>query len=213
MSPRRLSRQESAARTKARLLDIAEKEFLRRGYAATSLDRIAETAGYSKGAVYGNFSSKEELCLAVLDRYFTSQFQTFATELAAAEHTVEARKAVLERWWEKVVGEQKWRLLAVEFSAFARKNRRLQGQLAERERIARPAIAALIEEQCRQLGLTPVLPAADLAVVIPALGAGLALQRAADPTIRASLVTDTLWALLGVDRAPAAATPVSAEVS
>jgi len=197
MKSRRLTRQESAARTRARLLDVAEKEFLRRGYAATSLDRIAETAGYSKGAVYGNFASKEELCLAVIDRRFTVVFQQFATDLASADQTLEARLAVFESWWTKVIGDHNWRLLTVEFSALARPNRRLQKQLGERERTLRSAIASILEQQYRQLGLTPVLPADDLAVVLIAVAGGIALQRAHDPTIRPTLLTDAMRTLLG----------------
>ena len=63
----RLSRVESQALTRARLLDAAQDLFRREGYATTSVDRIAEAAGYSKGAFYSNFEGKEAIFLAVLD--------------------------------------------------------------------------------------------------------------------------------------------------
>ncbi|MGH9186510.1 MAG: TetR/AcrR family transcriptional regulator [Acidimicrobiales bacterium] len=196
MSPRRLSRQESAARTRVRLLDIAEREFLRRGYGATSLDRIAETAGFSKGAVYGNFAGKEELCLAVVDRHYTAQFGEFTQELAAAEQTIEARLAVFAQWHAKMLGDHRWRLLFVEFAAHARQNRQLGKQLAQRDRRVRAAIVALLEQQYSQLGLIPPLPLDQVAVVIMAIAGGIALQRALDPEIPASLLTDAVRVFL-----------------
>ncbi|MGH9005463.1 MAG: TetR family transcriptional regulator, partial [Acidimicrobiia bacterium] len=74
---RRLTRQESQARTRALVLETATAEFLARGYAGTSLERVAETAGFSKGAVYAHFAGKEDLCLAVLETHFFAQLQRF----------------------------------------------------------------------------------------------------------------------------------------
>ncbi len=62
----RLKRSESQARTRERLLQAATDLFRRDGYAITSLERIAEAAGFTKGAVYSNFDSKEAIYLEVL---------------------------------------------------------------------------------------------------------------------------------------------------
>jgi AcrR family transcriptional regulator len=62
----RLKRSESQARTRERLLQAASDLFRRDGYAITSLERIAEAAGFTKGAVYSNFDSKEAIYLEVL---------------------------------------------------------------------------------------------------------------------------------------------------
>jgi len=64
----RLTREESRARTRELLLASATQLFGREGYAATSVERIAESAGFSKGAVYSNFESKEAIFLEVLDQ-------------------------------------------------------------------------------------------------------------------------------------------------
>ncbi len=69
MEPPR-SRRESQAQTRLRLMEVASDEFLEGGYRATSLERVAETAGFSQGAVYSNFAGKEDLVLAVLDQHF-----------------------------------------------------------------------------------------------------------------------------------------------
>ncbi len=60
-SPRR-------ARTRERLLDAAFEVFAEHGFAASSVEQIAEHAGFTRGAFYSNFSTKEELFMALVDR-------------------------------------------------------------------------------------------------------------------------------------------------
>jgi AcrR family transcriptional regulator len=196
----RLTRQESQARTRALLLEVAATEFLAHGYTGTSLERVAETAGFSKGAVYANFAGKEELCLAVLENHFFAQLQTFVVDFAGGGETIEDRLAVLERWWDILLADDEWQLLAMEFAVQTRRNRKIQEQLAERERMVRAAVTALLTQQIRQLGVTPVLPPDQLGVVLVAVVGGIAVQRLIDPSIPASLLTDAVRALFRAPR-------------
>jgi len=196
---KRLTRQESQARTRALLLEVATAEFLAHGYTGTSLERIAELAGFSKGAVYGNFAGKEELCLAVLENHFFAQLQKFVAEFAAGGDTIEDRLAVLEHWLEMLLAEDDWQVLAVEFAVHTRRNPKIQQQLAERERMVRAAVTALLSQQIKQLGVKPVLPPEQLGIVLVSVVGGITVQRLLDPTIPASLVTDAVRALF---RAP-----------
>jgi AcrR family transcriptional regulator len=66
MARKRLTREESKAKTRQELIRAANRLFLRNGYVATSLANIAEEAALTKGAVYSNFESKEDLFLALL---------------------------------------------------------------------------------------------------------------------------------------------------
>lgn len=63
----RMTRAESKERTRQRLLAQAQRLFRERGYAATSLEQIAEAAEVTKGAIYGHFVSKEDLMLSALE--------------------------------------------------------------------------------------------------------------------------------------------------
>jgi len=63
----RVTRAESKERTRQRLLTEAQRLFRERGYAATSLEQIAEAAEVTKGAIYGHFASKEDLMLSALE--------------------------------------------------------------------------------------------------------------------------------------------------
>ena len=53
--------------TRERLLGEARRLFRERGYAATTLEQIAEAAGVTKGAIYGHFSSKEDLLISAIE--------------------------------------------------------------------------------------------------------------------------------------------------
>ena len=198
---KRLTRQESQARTRALLLEVAQTEFLANGYNNTSLERVAESAGFSKGAVYGNFpGGKEELCLAVLENHFFGQLQQFVIEFAAGGETIEDRLAVLQRWLEMLLAQEDWQLLAVEFAVQNRHNPKIQAQLAEREKMMRTAVTALLTQQISQLGVKPALPPDQLGVVLVAVVGGIAVQRLIDPTIPASLLTDAVRALFRAPR-------------
>ena len=64
----RLSRAERRQQTREELISAAEACFVSRGFHASSVDEVAERAGYTKGAVYSNFASKEDLFFAVYER-------------------------------------------------------------------------------------------------------------------------------------------------
>jgi AcrR family transcriptional regulator len=72
----RVTRAESKERTRQRLLAEAQRLFRERGYAATSLEQIAEAAEVTKGAIYGHFASKEELMLSAIEAAPTPDYST-----------------------------------------------------------------------------------------------------------------------------------------
>src|SRR3954453_5948932 len=108
MPPRkhRLTREERKAQTRSDLLRAASRLFVRNGFVATSLSDIAEEAALTKGAVYSNFDSKEELFLALLqetDRPDNAarQEETAPSDLSAAVgDTPEERAAA----WGRAIG-------------------------------------------------------------------------------------------------------------
>lgn len=74
----RATRQASKAATRERLLGEARRLFRERGYAATSLEQIADAAGVTKGAIYGHFSSKEHLLISAIE---AAPLPTWATAM------------------------------------------------------------------------------------------------------------------------------------
>lgn len=192
----RLNRAESQARTRAALLETATSLFLRDGYFATSLDKVADAAGFSKGAVYSNFRNKDELCLAVIDQIRADRVAEVAAALQAG--TAAERMAALEKWAEEHIGDVGWTLLELEFGTQARRDPTLRHELARRNReIA--AVSASVMGYAEGVGITPPpIPAQDLAVAFLAMGVGLGLFRALDPTVPISALTSTLRYLAGL---------------
>jgi AcrR family transcriptional regulator len=136
---RRLTREESKARTRHELLRAASRLFLRNGFVATSLSDIAEEAGLTKGAVYSNFESKEDLFLALLAGDAERPYA--ATENLAPSDTSVARgadaMARAQAWAEHLGGLKPNRrnvALFLEMNAFALRNDRVRAGVAEHNR-------------------------------------------------------------------------------
>lgn len=187
----RLTRAESQARTREHVLDTAYTLFLGEGFTATSMERVAEAAGYSKGAVYSNFATKNELCLAVLDRIAAEQVTQLATAMGDAPR-FEDRIAGFARWADETIGDSSWTALEVEFATANRHDQHVCEQLAQRRRAVTDALAALIRGQADELGITPALPADTAALTLLSLGIGLGVQRAFDPTVPVQPIVDLL---------------------
>jgi AcrR family transcriptional regulator len=68
MKRKRLTRQDSRGETRKNLLDAAQRLIATKGLGTASVEDIAAAAGYTRGAFYSNFSSKDELFLELLCR-------------------------------------------------------------------------------------------------------------------------------------------------
>ncbi|GAB2627803.1 TetR/AcrR family transcriptional regulator [Prescottella soli] len=193
----RLTRSESQARTRAELLATARDLFLTDGYAATSLEKVADAAGYSKGAVYSNFRGKKELCLEVLDLIHSSKFEEIAALLALDETPdLDAMLARVQDWAERTLGDVEWTMLEFEFIAASRHDPEVTAALASALAMAHGMVLALLNSLTAAMQVRLPIPPEDAARSILSLGVGLGIQRAIDPTISARIVTDNVRALL-----------------
>ncbi|MEN0137203.1 MAG: TetR/AcrR family transcriptional regulator [Rhodococcus sp. (in: high G+C Gram-positive bacteria)] len=195
----RLTRSESQARTRAHLVATARDLFLADGYAATSLEKVADEAGYSKGAVYSNFKNKKELCLEVLGLIHATKGQEIAAALGGGE-TMEERLEAFQAWAEKTLGDVGWTMLEFELIVLSRHDPELRDALTATLGVAREITVTLLKSFTDSLGVVLPVPAQDAASSILSLGVGLGIQRAIDPTISARVVTDNLRVLLAVSQ-------------
>lgn len=176
----RLSREEQRARTRAELLEAAATVFARNGYHATSVDMVAEAAGYTKGAVYSNFDSKEELFLAVIDEGLSQAVSTLEEIVSSA--APEDRAALVgERRSKLQVFDRDWHLLETEFALYAARNEHIRERLAERQLHIRTRIADLLRRHLGDIGATGQVDADDLARILIATGDGLTVMALAEP--------------------------------
>ena len=185
----RMTRAESQAQTRSQLLATARQMFFTDGYHPTSLEKVADAAGYSKGAVYSNFRNKDELCAAVLDEI---RAERFAEVLALVSQP--DRFEAIRDWAERVIGDPGWTPLEAEFAMHARPNEHLRTELAGR-------LDNLIEMLADGVGsaddLELKMPSREAATVLLALAIGLGLMRSIDPAIPVNGLIDTLRLVAG----------------
>jgi len=197
----RLSRAESQARTRALLVGTARSLFLRDGYAATSLEKVAEEAGFSKGAVYSNFEGKDALCLEVLDAIHQEVAEAVLGSLAGTASLEEAL-ATFDVWAEARLGDPEWSALEAEFAARSRHDPRLRAALAERNRRIRGMVGGALESTCERHGFTLAMPVEDAAGALFSLGVGLGLQRSLSPDLPVHLLSDVIRVIAGLPLPP-----------
>lgn len=188
------TRAESQARTRDALVATAQEMFLRDGYHVTSLEKVAEAAGYSKGAVYSNFRNKNELCMAAIDAIHDRELRSIGDALAAAT-TLEQRLTAFAAWADRMIGDENWTVLLVEFAAEIRRTPAVREQLATRERTIAEGIAKLLARNGKEFGLRAKLPYDVIAQAMLSMGIGLGIQRSIEPSLRVGVLTDVLRTL------------------
>ena len=165
--------------TRAALLDAAEQCFAARGYDAVTVPEIAKAAGYTTGAVYSNFSGKEELFLGLMERAMGGQAER-RQEVVAQETTAEGRLRQVARLWIDVVHERPEAVvLIVEFWGYSRRDPALRKRFAERMAQTRAGLAMLAAAGGAVKPDAP--PPEDVAMAAYGMAHGMALHHLADP--------------------------------
>ena len=178
---KRMTRAEKQASTRAALLEAAADAFTRVGYEAATVEGITEAAGFSRGAFYSNFESKDELFLTLIE----SRIRTSLHDIAAAfQQGVTAAERIRSggEFLDSLVAEDRqWCLLYMEFWARAVRNPKLRRRFAQQYEVWRTGIAELIEGQSRELGIELDASPRELASALIALFEGHVLQWLIDP--------------------------------
>ena len=194
----RLSRAERRERTRQELISAAEACFVSRGFHASSVDEVAERAGYTKGAVYSNFAAKEDLFFAVYER----RVERLLTEVdpglrrAGAEHAFDWLATTLIERRDRDDG---WLAVFLEFWAHALRYPELRDRFAAiHARLLEPlaeAVQQLAED--RGLALPADVTASQVALAWNAMEVGLGLERLTQPQAVDEVVARRMgWLLL-----------------
>ena len=191
---KRLSRTESVAQTRTRLLDAAEEVFAEHGFGATTLERIAERAGYTRGAVYANFASKDDLFLAVLDRWLDEDISRGGRINEESPSVGDALARLRELDGNRFADRGRF-LLLTEFRLYALRNPAVAPRLAEYERRCLAWYADVIRSWLPD----PPVPAERLAAIVLAMENGIAtLAHVAPDAVRHDAFIDALEMLTGL---------------
>jgi AcrR family transcriptional regulator len=179
--------------TRRHLLEAAAVVFARDGFHGARLDDVAALAGFTKGAVYSNFTSKDDLFLALLDDRVDQQFAVTAEMLDLGPHDREAQFPVMRDLVSVFFGEDEWAALYLEFVLYARRNTAARDKLMASSRRERDLIESLITREQGNVDAAAPYSTTALAEFSRAVFNGLSLTRLVDPeAITDRTLDDTL---------------------
>jgi len=169
----RLTRTESHAQTRERLLVAARQVFARHGFGGASVDMIAEEAGYSKGAIYSNFETKEAILVELLERYAEEQIADFK---AIMQLEPEATRDAYNKWLESMNADMDWDVMSMELQLHARRNPEFAERFYALEERLTNFYADIIAELFARAGRKPPLDTRSLSLAFRTLACALNLK-------------------------------------
>jgi AcrR family transcriptional regulator len=195
----RLTRQESRLETRTRLLESAAQLFARGGYEGASVDLIAESAGYSKGAFYSNFESKKAIFLELLDVHKQREIEALA-QLLARDIPASELLSLIRNLDAGHGSEFDFGFLSAEFQMQACRVKTFAKTYVRLHQAHQDMLAGLITRLYAKLDRTPPSPPNDLADIIMGLTTDLSLQRTSiQGPLRKGFITEAILLILGVD--------------
>jgi AcrR family transcriptional regulator len=166
----RWTRERRVEHTRALLLDAAEEVFAEKGFTPASLDDIASAAGYTKGAIYKHFATKEDLFLAVSDRYWRRYFDNFAEVMASAKQVGAREIDEIATRWRTLSRDRgaEHAALGHEFTLYLLRNPEARDRVAAKRSEVVEALAKFIVDGMDRLGGTLLIPPLTFAQVLVA---------------------------------------------
>lgn len=192
--------------TRLRLLAAAEEVLAERGFHGASVEDVCERAGFTRGAFYSNFGSKEDLVIELLDRHTRDVLQRIEELAAAPELSLEELlEGVSRAVDDRPASQRRWRLLLAEFELHALRDPAAGRAWARQQRAVRAELVALVERMAEQRALTFTVPtgtfvAAAMAIVAAGPAEALVQGRSrGEPLARTALPALVRGALEAAD--------------
>jgi len=183
------------AEVRDRILDAALEVFAAEGFAGATIDAIGQAAGFTKGAVYSNFESKDELFLALLDRQFELRSEQFATAFeSGGGDTAATGRALSRALLDFVHDNTDYHIVFFEYWLRAVRDPQLRDRLITRRRAAADQ-ALQVVEKAATMPHGPELP--GLVQLVVTISAGIAVEEVLRPgAIHPDLLADLITAVL-----------------
>ena len=173
---KRLTRDESRAQTRARLITTGREHFLRYGLGGAVAEAIAEDAGYSRGALYSNFNGKEELFLAVIHEEQARYFNIFRSILTQ-EPSSRKRLRRMRDTFADIITDPDWIVLHAEFETEALRSERIRESYLQLQRQMMRDGQALVRDLMKSSEMTLRLKPADFIMAMLVFSHGLAVNQ------------------------------------
>jgi AcrR family transcriptional regulator len=175
-------RSEKRARTRAALLKAAARVYARRGFDGATIDEIAEEAGFTKGAVYDHFGSKENLLFALLDEHLAAQIAEQVALFDPERESADRPRVGADRWMAELDENPELFRLFVEAWVRAQRDPELMPRVTAGMRAWRATLGTFGRESAQQKDAeVPEEVFEQMSGVMLGLGIGLGMMRLADP--------------------------------
>ncbi len=165
--------------TRRKLLTAAERIFARDGFEAARLEDIASGAGYTRGAFYANFGSKEDIFFALLEEWVQARIEA-VTAVLREHHSPAEKLGALRRYYADSARDRRQVLISLEFKLFALRHPEAHARLRDQHRHLRAIWGSLISELLNTLGRTVPISNPAAATCLGALAQGLLLEHLVD---------------------------------
>lgn len=167
--------------TRQRLFAAAATVFVRDGIAGASIEDICTEADLTRGAMYSNFSDKNELVMAMIDDHVDRNMAELdrLNDIASAPIEFVSMIESPERRREGPLDVDS--VLQMEFTLYALRNPANRPRLADHQRRFREVIEAVVRADCERLGVEPPMPVEDVAAMILAMDNGYLLSEMIEP--------------------------------
>lgn len=181
--PRRLTRKERQAQTRERLLEAAGRVFIRRGFVGSSVEEICAEAGYTRGAFYSNFESKQKMFVELLHARIFDGYRRILEDTPPDLSPLEQLRLNAHRVAEVQENEEgRWLFqLWLECLTMASRNREFAKLVSTFWSANRKLTADRIASLYRSRGEKPPIPPKNIASALTAIDIGLAIQHMVDP--------------------------------
>ncbi|HXX71895.1 MAG TPA: helix-turn-helix domain-containing protein [Candidatus Acidoferrum sp.] len=176
------------------MLAAAERTFARDGFEAARLEDIARSAGYTRGAFYAHFRSKEEIFFALLEDWVGARIDEVNALLAKSESPAKRLRAVRQHY-AQIARDRRLALLALEFKLFAIRHPEAHARLRARQRRIRRSAGDLLLRIAASTKRSLPVASTGAAAALGALANGLLLENLVD---NATLTEEDVRYLLGV---------------
>lgn len=176
----RWTKERRTEHTRQILLDAAEEVFARKGLTGAALEEIAETAGFTRGAIYSQFGAKEKLFLAVVDRQRQRFLDGFAEVMMSFHRLSDVDiDELAERWRQSSSGPDR-AALGHELTLYLLRNPDAREGVAAQRRETVRALGEFISSNVARIGGTLTMEAETLARVVLAANDGITLNSLLD---------------------------------
>ena len=166
--------------TRRKLLDAAKRIFAQDGFEAARLEDIAAGAGYTRGAFYANFHSKEDIFFAIFEEWVRERIETLTSALR--RHSKPGDKLVaLRTHYAELATDRRLVLISMEFKQFALRHPEAHARLRSSHRRIRASFGKLFSEIMDALGKTIPIAYPAASACLGALAQGLLLEHLLDP--------------------------------